>query len=1038
MLLSKVIMRKDETMKRKYVGIFIALVVVACIVSAVLGLQNQYTGGSTAKTKRTIMLYDCGADLETSAAMATYNIEQILKANFSKDEGIRFIVMTGGSNQWQLDKDYLVFPEGNNVPDDAVAGYDPQIMETTDEVLDKYSQVSNVYNQVWEAKGLDAAVDPGKMVLIDGDGLGTGGESAAVKSSEELMSDPDTLKSFINFCVQYAPAEKYDLILWDHGGGPTYGFGMDEHQSVSSFWDSRSLMTFPQIMDALSENDVTKGGGKFDLVDFDACLMSSVELDLVLADYTNYYIASPETEPGYGQYYTGWLDMLGAAENHEVDTFALGKKIVDDFYDFYDKGEGQGQDGTLAIIDMNKLTDPKNGFVDALKKLDKALKEQASTAGASGEFLFYDEFMSMANSIEYGDSDYYDLGNIASLLSLEYMEVTEDDDNSLYKEAGTEINRLLQLYEQDDPDDPDNRNGFIYARGTEGITTDMQLFRKADGDLDYDTLGTSGMYLYFPDPSAPMAYIEYYNEMGKVIEKLPEGDARREFLDSYRHTLIDYALIAETGTEVGYMLRSGEKQRSEIDYAAVKADWQEWMDDPEMAQYAAWNMRISTLLNEREGGIEEAEAWLSDVVRQQAEEGLSNGSVSAKRILTKDGRGYEVTISDTKKRVISDVSWELNAEMPAFDKYIKENLDEEEQNVVEYFGRLSLGRIKGQEVLTDMPSRMGYDSELDYNHALAEWYNRTENTWTLEEVKDKWYAVEDADGVLHVASYEEDDEKEGAGYVPATIGIGHNNQLVLLYFEDNELTQVHFLNENTGWRPVKVKDLVGEIEVMPVMYVSFFGLLRYYIPISDSMFKLSAKNARNISLVYRDIDEIKDIADADGDGVLLNTYAEVSDIYGGGIDITETLDKPDENLVHIELARVTPASYTGEEVKPVVTYRGKTLKEGKDYTLVKLYNEAADPEPVFKEPGKYTIMLFGEGNYRGYEEKDFYIVPPEEKLNRMLKNAEEDVAEAQLRVDLLSDSDSAKEVESAYRQLVKAQQKLIEAEEMLILSKEII
>ena len=54
----------------------------------------------------------------------------------------------------------------------------------------------------------------------------------------------------------------------------------------------------------------------------------------------------------------------------------------------------------------------------------------------------------------------------------------------------------------------------------------------------------------------------------------------------------------------------------------------------------------------------------------------------------------------------------------------------------------------------------------------------------------------------------------------------------------------------------------------------------------------------------------------------------------------------------------------------------------------------------------------------------------------MLKNAEEDVAEAQLRVDLLSDSDGAKEVESAYRQLVKAQQKLIEAEEMLILSKE--
>ena len=1025
-------------MKRKYAGVMIALIVVACIVCAALGTQKQNSGDTAAKAKRTIMLYDCGADLESSAAMATYNLEQILKANFSNDDGIRFIIMTGGSNQWQLKKDYLVFPEDNNVPDDAVAGYDPQMMETTDEVLDKYSQISNVYNQVWEAKGLDAAEDPGKMVLLDGDGLGLSGEAATVKSSEELMSDPEVLKAFINYCVQYAPAEKYDLILWDHGGGPAYGFGMDEHETVTSFWDNRSMMTFPQIMDALSDNDVTKDGGKFDFVDFDACLMSSVELDLVLADHTDYYIASPETEPGYGQYYTGWLDMLGSAENHEVDTFTLGKKIVDDFYDFYAKGEGQGQQGTLAIIDMNKLVDPEYGFVDALKQLDAALKDQVSTTDANGEVLFYDEFMSQGNSIEYGDMDYYDLGNMAALLSLDYMEVDEDGDDSPYKEPGTKIDGLLQLYEQDDPDDPENRKGFIYARGTEGITTDMQLFRKADGELDFDTLGTSGMYIYFPDPSAPMAYIEYYNEMGKVIEKLPEGDARREFIDSYRHTLIDYVLIAETGIEVNYLLNSGELRKDEVDYAAIKADWQDGMDDPVMAQYTAWNMRIKTLLDEREGGEEAAEAWLAPIIKQQAEESLSGASVSAKRILTKDGRGYEVTVKDAKKRVISDISWDMNAEMPAFDRYTQENLDEDEQGLVYGFGKLSLGRIRGEEVLVDMPSRMDYDSDSDYNHSLAEWYSRTENTWTLDEVKDKWYAIEDAEGVLHVAACEEDDENSDAFIVPATVGIGHDNQLLLLYFEDNALTQVYFLNENTGFRPVQVKDLVGEIEVMPVMYVSIFGLIRYYIPISESMFKLSAKNAKNISLVYRDIDEIEDIADTDGDGKVLNSEASIEDIYGSSIDITEALDKPEGELVDIELARVTPARYTGEEVTPKVTYGGKVLEEGKDYTLVKLYDENAEPEPVFKEAGKYTVMLFGEGDYRGYEEKDFYIVPPEEKLNRMLKNAEEDVDEAQLRVDLLSDSDSAKEVESAYRQLVKAQQKLIEAEEMLILSKDIL
>ena len=128
-------MRKDELMKRKYVVSIICLIVAACIVSAILGLSRDGSA-STPKARRTIMLYDCGADLETSAAMATYNIEQILKANFSKDEEIRFLIMTGGSNQWQLKKDYLVFPEGNNVPDDAVAEYDLQTGEVSDKTLD--------------------------------------------------------------------------------------------------------------------------------------------------------------------------------------------------------------------------------------------------------------------------------------------------------------------------------------------------------------------------------------------------------------------------------------------------------------------------------------------------------------------------------------------------------------------------------------------------------------------------------------------------------------------------------------------------------------------------------------------------------------------------------------------------------------------------------------------------------------------------------------------------------------------------------------
>ena len=81
------------------------------------------------------------------------------------------------------------------------------------------------------AKG--AAQYPGKLVLLDGDGLND--KRADIEGDEEWMSDPQTLKDFIDYSVDNFPAEKYDLILWDHGGGPTGGFAVDNRREQSLF-----------------------------------------------------------------------------------------------------------------------------------------------------------------------------------------------------------------------------------------------------------------------------------------------------------------------------------------------------------------------------------------------------------------------------------------------------------------------------------------------------------------------------------------------------------------------------------------------------------------------------------------------------------------------------------------------------------------------------------------------------------------------------------------------------------------------------------
>lgn len=89
--------------------------------------------GTQKKAKQTILLYTIGSDLETSAGMATYNLRQILKSSFSADEDINVVIMTGGSNKWNLDDDedpenvngLLTFPEDVALPDDAVIAEDP-------------------------------------------------------------------------------------------------------------------------------------------------------------------------------------------------------------------------------------------------------------------------------------------------------------------------------------------------------------------------------------------------------------------------------------------------------------------------------------------------------------------------------------------------------------------------------------------------------------------------------------------------------------------------------------------------------------------------------------------------------------------------------------------------------------------------------------------------------------------------------------------------------------------------------------------------
>ncbi|MCR4863384.1 MAG: peptidase C11 [Ruminococcus sp.] len=231
----------------------------------------------------TLMIYMCGTDLESKYGMASSDMEEMRQASMSCGDNVNIIVYTGGCSNW------------------------------------KTSGISSSVNQIYQIKS-------GSIKnLVSDDG-------------SKPMTEAGTLSSFIKYCSSNYPANRNELIFWDHGGGSVSGYGYDEKYKKSGSMD------LAHISQALKQ-----GGVKFDFIGFDACLMATAENALMLDEYADYLIASEETEPGIGWYYTNWLSEFG--KNTSMSTLDIGKNIIDDFVSECAK-KCRGQKTTLSIIDL--------------------------------------------------------------------------------------------------------------------------------------------------------------------------------------------------------------------------------------------------------------------------------------------------------------------------------------------------------------------------------------------------------------------------------------------------------------------------------------------------------------------------------------------------------------------------------------------------------------------------------------------------------------------------------------------------------------
>ena len=152
------------------------------------------------------------------------------------------------------------------------------------------------------------------------------------------VTAPSTLSDFIRWGAKNYPADRYILILWDHGGGPVYGFGYDEYQSYES------TLTIDEMQRALRD-----GGVFFDMIGMDCCLMSSLEVCCALYEYCDYTLLSEDFEPAIGWSHTGWLSAL--ANNPAISTPDLAKIVIDDSVRACEKNIEEDGGTTLALMD---------------------------------------------------------------------------------------------------------------------------------------------------------------------------------------------------------------------------------------------------------------------------------------------------------------------------------------------------------------------------------------------------------------------------------------------------------------------------------------------------------------------------------------------------------------------------------------------------------------------------------------------------------------------------------------------------------------
>lgn len=170
-------------------------------------------------------------------------------------------------------------------------------------------------------------------------------QEAIASIGETNSGDPNDLADFAIWAIENYPAERYALIITDHGGGWT-AIAIDETSGGDG-------LTMTELDSALARITSETGVDKLDLVAFDACLMAQIEVFKTIAPYAHYTLASEEVIPGAGYEYV--VPLMALAENQSLTAPEWGQIIVDAYIDYYTNVLQGYSAFDLHVVDLSKV-----------------------------------------------------------------------------------------------------------------------------------------------------------------------------------------------------------------------------------------------------------------------------------------------------------------------------------------------------------------------------------------------------------------------------------------------------------------------------------------------------------------------------------------------------------------------------------------------------------------------------------------------------------------------------------------------------------